>query len=243
MDWQLNEAKKWIIITDLDGTIIDSETANSRILQQVLEEFGYTEQRITVMRMLAEGTEVKEVTKQLNVTPEIKKQFEERMKSLLNQAPVPLLPGARENIEDLKNLGFLFCLVTDNYSQTVAHMIKEHNLNDVFESKFILTIDTFPQRKPSSDIAKELKERSGREEVIILGNSPKEVAMARNLRCPAVIITEWNRIGSSTMKKYNFEYELETFGEMYGEDIYCVKDWKEARDAIIEIIQKKSRKW
>lgn len=241
MNWLLKEATKWIIITDLDGTIIDSEAANSNALQQVLEEFGYVNHRTTILRVVAEGQEFREVMKMLNITPEIKGKMKERMKSILVQTRVTLLPGVIENLIILRDMGFLLCISTDNYGSIVDHIICEHSMSDLFESKFILASDTFPVRKPSPDIVKELMNRTGRKKAIILGNTPKEIAMAQSSGCPAVIIMEGNETESEIAKKKGtFEYELKAFGGISGNEIYRVKDWKETRNMIIKIIQKKN---
>lgn len=239
--WQMKKAKKWIIITDLDGTIIDSETANFKNLQQLLEEFGYIKYHAAILKALAEGKDFEEIIMMIGLTPETRKKMEKRMKSLLNQNSAPLLSGVAESLRLLRNMGLLFCIATDNYNQTAVSVIHEYGLSDVFESELILANDTFPIRKPSSKIVEELIKRSGRKRALILGNTPKEVALARNSGCPAVIIIDWNGVEGKTVKKKDtFEYEWETFGGISGKDIHSVKNWKDAMNTIIEIIQKKS---
>lgn len=66
------EANKWMIITDFDGTIVDSESANFSALQQILEESEYANHRTAILKVLAKGMEVEEIMKLFNVTPEIK---------------------------------------------------------------------------------------------------------------------------------------------------------------------------
>ena len=238
MDWLTKESEKWIIIIDLDGTIVDSEAANSKAFQQVLKEFNYIEDYTTIMKVIADGTGIEEAKKLLNVTSETQKKMEERMTTLLMHIPLPLLPGVKENMRILRDFGLLLCLVTDNYSQLVIRMKNEHDMSDLFDPKYILAIDTFPKRKPSPEIVKELMKRSGRKRAIIVGNSPKDVAMAQNSGCPAVILINLNE--SEKNKKGTFDYEKEIFGEISGDNIYSVKSWDDVRKVIIEIIKKKS---
>ncbi|MBU7046773.1 MAG: HAD family hydrolase [Theionarchaea archaeon] len=241
MNWWMKKATEWIIITDLDGTIVDSEAANSKALQQVLEEFGYVDHYMTVLKVIAEGKEFKDVMKIMNITPEIRSNMEAKMKSLLVQAHVIPLLGAVEGLRILRDSGFVLCIATDNYRCIADHIICTCGLDDVFEPTAILASDTYPVRKPSPYIVEELMSRSGRKKAIILGNTPKEVAMAKSFGCPAVIIMEKNRIGSGKAAKKNaFEYELKAFGSISGKDIFHVRDWEEAKNMIFEIIQKKS---
>jgi len=57
----------WIVITDLDGTIIDSESTNFRILNRILEEFSLTEHRTTIMRGLGDGKEFDEIMRIIEI--------------------------------------------------------------------------------------------------------------------------------------------------------------------------------
>lgn len=235
MDSHLGNVEKWMIIIDLDGTIVDSETANFEAFQQMLEEFGYMKHFNTILRIVADGTDVEDAVNMMNVTPETKEKMEERMKFLLSRDPAPLLPEAKENIEILKKSGLLICIATDSYFQTVVRVIHKHNMEHLFDLRFILAIDIFPKRKPSQVIVEELVRRSGRKRAIIVGNSPKDVAMAQNSGCSAVILINLNESGKGT-----FDYEKEIFGEISGDNVYSVKSWDDVRKAVIEIIKKKS---
>lgn len=237
---QIRGAEQWIIIADLDGTIIDSEAINFALLNQLLEEFGYLEHRATILRGLAEGRENEEIMKKIDMTQETKNDMENRMTWLVNQVKLPLLPGVSEVLRTLKDMGLLLCIATDNNIHTVTRVINEHNLNDVFESKLILARDTFPALKPSPDIVKELMKRSCREKVIIVGNTPKEVALARNSECPIVIITDKGDIErKENKKKDSFEYEWKKYGGFTGKSIFVAHNWAEAKNVIIRIIQDK----
>lgn len=234
---QMKRAKEWIIITDLDGTIIDSEAINFAFLGQLLEEFGYVEHRTTILRGLAEGKGSREIMEKIDMTLETKKDMEKRMKSLLDQVKLTLLPDVAKALRALKDKGLLLCITTDNNIHTTTRVISEHDLSDIFEPTFILTRDTFPALKPSLDIVKELMKRSCREKAIIVGNTPKEVALARNSKCPAVIIIEGGIESKAKKDKDTFEYEWEKYGGFSGENIHFVQNWREAKNVIIEIIQ------
>lgn len=235
-------ARNWIVIVDLDGTIIDSEAINFSFLEKLLEEFGYTNQRDTILKGLAEGKKIEEIMQMINMTCEVKRKMEKRMTVLMNQVSIPLLPGVAENLRVLQDIGLLFGIVTDDNIHTVSRVIHEHGLEKLFDSKFILTRDTFPALKPSPKIVSEFFKRSGREKAIIVGNTPKEVALARNSKCPAVIITDGKGLESKTAEmKDTFKYEWEAYGGISGEDIYCVQDWESIKGAIIEIIKNEER--
>ena len=54
----IERARNWIVIVDLDGTIVDSEAINFSPLEKLLEEFGYTSQHHTILKGLAEGKRI-----------------------------------------------------------------------------------------------------------------------------------------------------------------------------------------
>jgi phosphoglycolate phosphatase-like HAD superfamily hydrolase len=236
-----DQAKDWIIITDLDGTIIDSESANFRILNRILEEFGLSKHRKTILKGLGDGKEFEEIMEIIEISHETKKKMEERMMYLLTQVPIPSLPGAPDSLRFFRDLGLFPCLVTDNYRQFAERVVDDLGLKDVFDPRLILTSDTYPSRKPSSKIVKELLRRTGRSKAIVLGNTPKEVALARNAGCPAVIILDGNGKGiDSNSKKETFEYEWGAHGGFAGKDVFKVRDWKEAKNVVIEILTSNS---
>jgi HAD superfamily hydrolase (TIGR01549 family) len=237
------EARKWIVVADMDGTIIDSERANFNILEHILQEFGLTGQRHTILKGLAEGKDFIKIMKEIEVTKETKEEMEKLLVSLLTQVPIPSLPGAVDNLRFLRDLGILFTLATDNYYPFVERVINELGIADVFDSRFILTSDNFSLRKPSSNMVKELMDRSGRSKVIIIGNTPKEMAMAQNAKCPAIILTDGKGMhGDTASKKETFEYEWWKFGDFKGKDIYPVENWEEVKNRIVQIIQRESLK-
>ena len=231
------DIKDWIIITDLDGTIIDSESTNFRILNRILQEFGLSEHRITIMQGLGDGMEFEEIMRIIDISLDIKKKMERRMMYLLTQVPIPSLPGALDSLRFFRDLGLFLCLVTDNYRQFADRVVNELGLEDDFDPRFILTSDTYATRKPSSDIVMELLRRSGRSKAIVLGNTPKEVALARNAGCPAIIISEDNDIVVDRVsKKETFVYEWEAFGGFTGNDVFMVRDWGEAKETVLGIV-------
>lgn len=239
----LVNARRWSVIADLDGTLIDSETTNFKALNQILEEFNIAEHKDTIFTGLAEGDDFSDIMLRISLTEKEKEIMEKRMVSLLTQAPIPSLPGVVNNLRFLWGLGIQFCLATDNYSQFVSKALHELDLMDVFDPRFILTCDTFEYRKPSSMIVTELLKRSGRERAIIIGNSPKEIAMARNAGCPAIIISSGRtRDGGRTVRKETFDYEWRKFGGMKQDFVTVVDDWSEASERILHIVNGNGRR-
>jgi phosphoglycolate phosphatase-like HAD superfamily hydrolase len=221
----------WLVITDLDGTIIDSEKSNFKFLGQLLVDFELIEHKATIFKGLAEGRNFIDIMKDIGMSTEKRKAMEERLIYLLTQVPPPSLPGASKHLKYLRDLGLIFSIATDNYSQFVVKVLKDHNLEDIFDDKLILTSDRFPARKPSPEITDELMRRSGCKKVIIIGNSPKEIALARNSGCSVVIIQ-----GQSVEKKDTFDYEWQAVGGYDGSKVQTVTDWDAASEAVLRIV-------
>jgi phosphoglycolate phosphatase-like HAD superfamily hydrolase len=228
---------EWLVVTDLDGTLIDSEGDNFKFLVQLIEDFGLKDKKGPILKGLAEGKDFDAIMKDIDMSPTTRKAMEDSLRSHLTQAPTPSLPGAIERLKYLRGLGLLFSIATDNYSTFVEKVLRDNGLEEVFDKKLILASDNHKARKPSSDIIDELKRRSGRNKVLIVGNTPKEVALARNACCPAVIICDGRKD-----KKGTIGYEIEAFGEASGESVRTVKDWEGVSDAILNIISKTAPK-
>lgn len=235
------EGREWIIICDLDGTIIDSETTNYRNLMGVLREFGYWKYRNVILKGIEEGEDIETIMKRLNITEETRKQMEGRMKTLLQEVPVTLLQGAKEKIQHLDHRGFVFCLATDNYRKVTTHVMKNHGLQDVFRSEHIITVDTFPERKPSQKIVEELLKRTNRKKAIILGNTIREISLAKNSGCSAVIIQGKNDIRNHMEEENRILKNLPIL-ENCNENIYYVKNWEEVSEIILHLVYQCSRR-
>ena len=223
----------WLIVIDLDGTIIDSESQNFMFLIQLIDDFGLKDKKDPILKGLAEGKDFDAIMKEINMSAATRKAMEDRLRSRLTQAPTPSLPGAIERLKYLRGLGLLFSIATDNYSTFVEKVLKDNGLEEVFDRKLILASDNNKARKPSPEIIEELKRRSGRTKVIVVGNTPKEIALARNAGCPVVILSD-GRKG----KKGTIGYELEAFGAASDDQVRTVKDWEGISDAILSIVGK-----
>lgn len=100
---------------------------------------------------------------------------------------LPMIPGTREVLNDLKKRGFLIALVTADDSGPTEKFLSQNDIHDYFD--FVITSDKQAYHKPDprvlDDIFKIVQIDS--ENIIVVGDSTKDIHLGLNLNARQTI--------------------------------------------------------
>jgi phosphoglycolate phosphatase-like HAD superfamily hydrolase len=227
-----------VIITDLDGTLIDSDRQNFQLLLNLLKKYEYDHKIETIMTGLAEGTNFNDIMVEIEMPVEIRTKMDSEMAILLKQQEYKLLPDVLENLENLKQKGFIFSIVTDNYVEIARNFLTQNDIHNYFDNDLIFGSNNFTHQKPSKEIIEEIFKRSGRKFGIIVGNSSKELEFAKQSELPIIILNNFADIDTNDpvviyYQKIRQINDAETYSH-----IYRSESWNEINDVITNMITK-----
>lgn len=231
------KAKEYVIITDLNGTLIDSDQIMFDLIVGLLRGFGYEKKVKIVLEEALRGTSEEEAMRQIGVDDEKQKELEKVLYKELEEKKINLLPNAGKALEDLQNEGFLFALATDLHHKYIIRLLNENNIQRFFREDLIFARDTFEFRKPSRNIVDEIFKRSGRGKGIVIGNSLKDVKMAANAEIPMIFLDCDQEASETNKEEEILTYYRKIKRERGGyERISVVKDWIEIPNVIRGLI-------
>ena len=228
--------KDCVIITDLDGTLIDSDNENFELLMKNLKKYGFDDKIDTIVEGLVKGWDFDEIMEKIEMPPEIRKNLEEKVKNDINNNNYNLLPDVKQSLRQLQELGFKLSIVTDNYYGTTLNCLEKTDISHYFGPRLIFGSDNFAYQKPSKDVVNEIMKRSDRKFGIIIGNSSKEIAFAKNVGLP-IILLENNHLKTlnGSVRKYYKKIREQGDQESY-QKLVKVRNWKEILPVLSQLI-------
>lgn len=227
-----------VIITDLDGTLIDSDKANFQLLLGLLKKYDFDHEIETIMNGLAEGVNFNDIMVQIKMPLEIRNKMDTEMEHLLKQQEYKLLPDVRENLDKLKQLGFIFAIVTDNYIEIAMNFLTKTDILDYFDSQLLFGSNNFAHQKPSEKIIDEIFKRSGRRYGIIVGNSSKELEFAKKSNLPIIILNNFAGIDSNDPVIIYYQRIRQISDAETYTRVFKSESWNEINEVITNIITK-----
>ncbi len=229
----VSQTNNYILIMDLDGTLIDSDTTNFQLLYGLLKKYNFHDKVEIIMNGLAKGTHFDEIMRMIEMPINIRKKMDEEMAELLKKQEYELLDGVKDALKLLKAKGFKLAIATDNYFNTTIKFLKLNNIKDYFDDDLILASDNFDHQKPHPNVISELYKRSNTSKGILIGNSSKEIDFAKTTGIPILLLDNFSKIDTNdpTIKYYQKIRQLSE-EETY-EKIFKAESWNE----ILEVIR------
>ncbi len=181
------------VLFDLDGTLIDSlpsitDAANAVLSEQNLPPIGQDKtvgfvgrgERVFVERMIA-ATDLDP-----DAFDALLARFVEHYK--VSAASVRLMPGARDAVDVLRDVGYPLGLVTNKPRAPLGPTIDAAGLADAFD--IVLAGDDLERRKPDPLPLAVAMERLGGETCLYVGDSDVDAETAKNAGVPFALYTE-----------------------------------------------------
>ncbi|UCH90061.1 MAG: HAD family hydrolase [Thermoplasmata archaeon] len=232
--------KECVIITDLDGTLIDSDNENFALLMKNLKKCGFDDKIDLIVEGLVSGWDFDTIMEKIEMPPDIRKDLEEKIKTEISNQNFNLLPGVRPTLEQLFREGFELSIVTDNYYRTTVNCLEKTKISHYFDNQLIFGSDNFAYQKPSKDVVNEILKRSNRKYGIIIGNSSKEVAFAKNVGLP-IILLENNHLKNLNGYVLQYYQKIREEGEQESyERLFKVKNWEEILTVLNRVITERN---
>ena len=187
--------KKDLIIFDLDGTLINTDTLYTLGWKTILKGYGIALPEATLAQMNGQSTEKNNeiVNSYLNSwerTLEARNKREEFVMDAMEMGLLVMKPGARELLEQLKSAGRRMALATSSPSERAKGHIAELRLEHYFE--FIIYGDQVSEKKPSPEMYTTVLEKLGvsPKNSVAIEDSPSGVQSALAAGLDVYLVTD-----------------------------------------------------
>ncbi|OIN88618.1 MAG: phosphatase [Candidatus Aenigmarchaeota archaeon CG_4_8_14_3_um_filter_37_24] len=179
------------VLFDMDGTILDSEPAHTKVLQEVIQKevgIDISEEDIREYIGLSYDKKLEIIFKRMGIKKDIYNLADmARKKSLENSHLVAKMYGAEELIKRMKE-NFAIALVTGSGRDQADFFMESVGLKKYF--KTIVTSDDVKRNKPSPDIyllaAEKLKMKP--EECVSIEDSTTGIESAKSARMICIAV-------------------------------------------------------
>lgn len=190
-----------LVVFDWEGTLCDTLglIVNCVAVEANRLNFGYLDEQMA--RQFVELGLVNAIKKAF---PDLSlHQYEELLIAIqrslsARHAEVYLIPGAREILQRLKDEGMMLAIATNKGHQSLQRALQLSDLESFF--KITRSAGQTPA-KPCTQMLEEIIEESGvsPEETLMVGDSPTDMEMAKNLHVDAVGVDFYYRQDSSLL--------------------------------------------
>ncbi|MBV9824825.1 MAG: HAD-IA family hydrolase [Alphaproteobacteria bacterium] len=185
---------EFLLVFDLDGTLIDSVPDLTNALNEVLREHGYSPlTRDEVKPMVGDGVPVLlarafaarggSSDEAAAVLPHYVKVYEAHSTNLTRP-----YPGVAETLAALRDAGYRTAICTNKLQQATLTVLKGLGLESLFDD--IAGGDRYPVRKPDGGHLLRLIAGMGGDVTrsVMIGDSENDAAAAQNARVPSIMM-------------------------------------------------------
>lgn len=180
------------VILDVDGTLIDSNSAHARAWQEALHEYGYDMSFGEIRRLVGMGGDnLLPTLIEVEQESEQGSRIEARRGEIFRTRYLPVLhafPEAHELLVKMRESGLDLIVATSAKQQEVEQLL------DLVEAKalvrHILTSDDAERSKPAPDIVQAALNKAGYtpDQVMMLGDTPYDIEAATRTGVPTIAL-------------------------------------------------------
>lgn len=226
-----SRALDYVLLLDLDGTLIDSDTRLLQVFTRVLAEFGYADDKIKIaLEGMHNDDDPRNIMQRMGMNEKMRCCIEKRLSEAIRSEKTELFPNALQVIDSLSAGGFIFSIVTHNYYDPTIKFLQENGIISYFDKQLIFSHDNFPVRKPSKEIVNEIFKRTQRSHGIVIGNAESDVRFAENAELPIIMMRK-----NEVPFLHNNKVISETFLHDY-QDINYADDWMNIPSQVWKIV-------
>ena len=181
---------KILLSFDLDNTLIDNREGIVNSFNYALKKYKIpTLERIEIEKMI--GTPLDDMFKQVSdINPQkLSSAFREyyREKGIYQGS---LLPGVREKLEEFKQHFFTLGVITSKRQELAVQITKILGIFKYFE--YVIGESENVKSKLDPNLKKYLLNKYSKYDLVIIGDHPKDMALAENINAPFIGVLTGN---------------------------------------------------
>ena len=181
---------KFLLSFDLDNTLIDNREGIVNSFNYALKKYNVPPlERIEIEKMI--GTPLDDMFEKVsNVNPKkLSSAFREyyREKGIYQGR---LLPGVKEKLEEFKQHNFILGVITSKRQQLAVQITKILGIYKCFE--YIIGESENVKSKLDTNLKKHLQNKYSEYNIVIIGDHPKDMALAENIGAPFIGVLTGN---------------------------------------------------
>ncbi|GAH38154.1 unnamed protein product, partial [marine sediment metagenome] len=186
----MNDHQKFLLSFDLDNTLINNREGIVNSFNYALKKYNIpTLERLKIEKMI--GTPLDDMFKSVSdINPQkLSSAFREyyREKGIYQGS---LLPGVEETLEGLKQKSFTFGVITSKRQELAVQITKILGIFKYFE--YVIGESENVKSKLDPNLKKHLLTKYSEYDIVIIGDHPKDRALAENINAPFVGVLTGN---------------------------------------------------
>jgi len=186
----MENKKKIILSFDLDNTLIDNREGIVNSFNYALKKYNLpTLERIEIEKMI--GTPLDDMFEKFsNLNPKkLSSSFRDyyREKGIYQGS---LLPGVKEKLEEFKQHKFTLGVITSKRQELAVQITKILGIFNCFE--YVIGESETVKSKLDPNLKTLLQNKYSEYNIVIIGDHPKDLALAENIRAPFIGVLTGN---------------------------------------------------
>jgi len=202
----MEKKNKIILIFDLDNKLIDNREGIVNSFNYALKKYNLPPlERSIIEKMI--GTPLDDMFEEISdINPKkLSTAFREyyRKKGIYQ---AKLLPGVKRKLEQLSALGFILGIITSKKHEMAIRVVNSLGIYRYFE--YILGESKEVKSKLDPNLKKLLLDTYPEAQFLIIGDHPKDKALAENLRAPFIGVLTGNHSAAELQQNSNIRTQI-----------------------------------